>query len=65
MPVWDPFNEIARIQRELDRVEAGQRGGRPQAAFLPGRGARAYPLANLYEDADNIYVEALAGNRSG
>ena len=60
MPVWDPFDEIARIQRELDRVAGSQPGGRPQAAFLPGRGARAYPLTNLYEDAENLYVEALA-----
>jgi HSP20 family protein len=60
MPVWDPFQEISRIQRELDRIAASQPGGKPQAAFLPGRQARAYPLTNLYEDADNIYVEALA-----
>jgi len=60
MPVWDPFQEIARIQRELDRVVADRPAGGAQAAFLPGRGARAYPLTNLYEDADNLYVEALA-----
>lgn len=60
MPVWDPFSEIARIQRELDTVMDGRTGGRRQAAFLPGREARAYPLTNLYEDADNLYVEALA-----
>ena len=60
MPVWDPFQEIARIQRELDRVAANQPGGRPQAAFLPGRGARAYPLTNLFEDAERLYIEALA-----
>jgi HSP20 family protein len=31
-----------------------------RAAFLPGRMARAYPLVNLYEDNDNLYVEAMA-----
>jgi HSP20 family protein len=29
-------------------------------AFLPGRAARAYPLINLHEDPDTVYVEALA-----
>ena len=60
MPVWDPFSEIARIQQELDRVMANRPAGGAQPAFLPARGARAYPLTNLYEDADNVYVEALA-----
>ena len=31
-----------------------------RAAFLPGRAARRYPLINLHEDRDNVYVEALA-----
>jgi len=31
-----------------------------RTAFLPGRGAREYPLINLYDDQNSIYVEALA-----
>jgi HSP20 family protein len=30
-----------------------------RGAFLPGRATR-YPLINLYEDRDHVYVEALA-----
>lgn len=31
-----------------------------RTAFLPGRMARAYPLVNLRQDKDNLYVEAMA-----
>ena len=31
-----------------------------RTAFLPGRAARQYPLTNLYEDKDALYLEALA-----
>jgi HSP20 family protein len=31
-----------------------------RSAFLPGRAARRYPLINLHEDRDQVYVEALA-----
>jgi len=31
-----------------------------RTAFLPGRAAREYPLINLHEDKDTVYIEALA-----
>jgi HSP20 family protein len=57
------WNRMESLRHELDRAFA-QRGWRPgpffQTAFLPGRGARHYPLINLHEDRDTLYVEALA-----
>jgi len=64
MAVWDPFREMEELRREVDRAfESFVTGRRPdfrRAAFLPGYGARQYPLVNLHEDKDNLYVEALA-----
>lgn len=64
MAVWDPFRDMEELRREIDRaldsaLTTRRRDSR-RAAFLPGRGARQYPLVNLYEDGDNVYVEALA-----
>lgn len=60
-----PFVDMDALRRELERMYSqnygrGGSGGGRQVAFLPGRAARAYPLANLSEDQDNFYVEALA-----
>src|SRR5918911_4420064 len=61
MRTWDPYREMDQLMRELERVRSGQPAERgSQAAFLPGRSARTYPLINMSEDADNYYVEALA-----
>lgn len=60
---WNPWREIEALQRDIDRAfhHVGQRNGaRFRSAFLPGRGARQYPLVNLAEDRDHVYVEALA-----
>jgi HSP20 family protein len=63
MAQWSPTQDIDALRREIDQVF--QRVGLPypptfRTAFLPGRGAREYPLVNLYEDANTVYVEALA-----
>ena len=65
MRMFDPFREMEALRREIDRafgnVSPGAApGGAGTVAFLPGRAARAYPLINLSEDRDNVYVEALA-----
>lgn len=62
---FDFFEDMARMRREIDRI-LGEGGLSSWTApfsrisFLPGRGSRAYPLVNISEDHDNIYVDALA-----
>ena len=46
---------MERALAEVGRAQRWRRG-----AFLPGRGARRYPLVNVYDDGTNFYVDALA-----
>lgn len=60
---WNPLSELEALRREVDRAFEGygSRGlGILKNAFLPGFASRAYPLINLWEDAENVYVQALA-----
>jgi HSP20 family protein len=60
---WNALNAMEVLHRDIERV-FGNAGvaNEPfsRGAFLPGRAARRYPLINLYEDRDHVYVEALA-----
>jgi HSP20 family protein len=62
MAQWNPLEDLASLRQEIDRAfegfGAGQ-GALPQVAFLPGTGPRRYPLINLLEDKDHMYIEAL------
>lgn len=63
MPTYDPFREMEALRREFDRAFSSAQSNSGESfatAFLPGRAARAYPLLNLSEDKDNLYVQALA-----
>ena len=63
MADWNPWQTLEALRREIDRVfdDTGSRSEPSlRAAFLPGRAARRYPLINLYEDKEAVYVEALA-----
>ena len=64
MATWNPWHTLESVRREIDRVfdDSGTRSTTPafRTAFLPGRAARQYPLTNLYEDKDAVYLEALA-----
>jgi HSP20 family protein len=57
------WNPLEVLRRDIDR--AFNNAGFPfdstfRTAFLPGRAARRYPLINLSEDRDRVYIEALA-----
>jgi len=61
----DLFEEMERMRREMDRILGEDRSPVwtfpfSRISFLPGRASRSYPLMNVGEDADNIYVDALA-----
>ncbi len=60
---WDPFRELELLRREVERVfdDAGSwKWPFSRVSFLPGVSARVYPMLNVNDDKDNIYVEALA-----
>ncbi len=60
---WDPFREVEALRREVERAFEDFGSWRwpfSWVSFLPGTAARRYPLLNLNEDEDNVYVEALA-----
>ncbi|MDB5108081.1 MAG: hypothetical protein JWM69_1022 [Candidatus Binatus sp.] len=57
------IDEMEALHRQIDRAFDDFVPEMPpfaRAAFLPGRLARAYPLVNLHEDNDNLYLEAVA-----
>jgi HSP20 family protein len=60
---WTSVNAMEALRRDIDQA-FGTAGGAHEpfarGAFLPGRAARRYPLMNLSEDRDHVYVEALA-----
>ena len=62
MAEWNPLSEMEALRREIDRAFEGWGSGRslPRGGvFLPATGPRQYPLINLLEDKDHLYVEAL------
>jgi HSP20 family protein len=70
MATWNPWPEIERVRRDIERAfeqsgfrtnaHNGYNGRSFPTAFLPGRAARAYPLVNVSEDANALYISALA-----
>lgn len=62
MAEWNPWQGIEDLRREIDRAFEGFGFPEPtfRVAFLPARLARGYPLVNVHEDRDHLYVEAMA-----
>ena len=61
----DVFEEMERMRRDIDRILGEDRVSAwtfpySRISFLPGRALRSYPLMNIGEDTENIYVHALA-----
>lgn len=62
MAEWNPFVDMESLRQQIDRAldDFGfARAPSQRVAFLPGREPRRYPLVNLLEDKDHIYLEAL------
>lgn len=60
MAEWNPFTDMEALRQEIDRAfEQFSFEPSSRVAFLPGREPRRYPLINLLEDKENLYVEAL------
>lgn len=62
---WDPFRELEMLRREVDELfraldEDFFEIPSFRFGFLPSWSARSYPLVNIAEDKENVYVEALA-----
>jgi HSP20 family protein len=63
MATWDPFDGLEGLRRQVDQAfeqYGPQYSPMFRTAFLPGRGAREYPLINIYDDENAVYLEALA-----
>ncbi len=50
---WEPWAEMQRLSREMDRVFG--RGGNGMGRLF---GVGSYPALNVWEDDDNVYAEA-------
>jgi len=66
MPVitWNPLRELDSLRREVERAFESFGPDQPtmpffRAPFLLGT-ARTFPLVNMTEDKDKLYIEALA-----
>ena len=61
----DLLGEMERMRSEIDRILGDDRLPAwtfpfSRISFLPGRASRAYPLINVGEDNERIYIDALA-----
>ncbi len=54
------FREMDDLRRSLDQVFHLSHSPVSRFAFLPGLAARHYPLINVFDDQEKVYIECLA-----
>ncbi len=60
MASWSIFNELDNLRREIDEAFRGAGVARPLGAtFLSPTSGRRFPLLNLSEDEEHLYIEAM------
>ncbi|HJV64567.1 MAG TPA: Hsp20/alpha crystallin family protein [Geomonas sp.] len=60
MASWSIFNELDNLRREIDEAFRGAGVSRPLGTtFLSPSSNRRFPLLNLSEDEDHLYIEAM------
>jgi HSP20 family protein len=63
LATWTGFNGLDSLRQEIERAFDDYDVWRlpfSRTSFLPGVSARNYPMLNMAEDSDAVYVEALA-----
>lgn len=60
MASWDVFREMDNLRREIDEAFRGAGYRRPfGTTFLAPLTARRFPLVNVSDDEERVYVDAL------
>jgi len=59
MANWDIFRELDSLRREIDEAFRGAGLGRAATPVFLGTTARRYPLVNIGEDENHVYLEAM------
>jgi len=60
MATWDVFRDLDNLRREIDEAFRGAGYNRPLGpSFLSPLTTRRFPLVNMNDDEEHVYVEAL------
>ena len=60
MASWDLFRDLDNLRKEIDEAFRGAGYNRPSgSAFLSPIATRRFPLVNIGDDEDHVYVDAV------